>query len=65
MGPNKFGGNTEYVTPEQLADVLTVREKALRHLKTWSKKQLVTQLLNSASDGWMGKLAEEFDKENR
>ena len=52
------------VKPEDPGDVLTVREKALLHLKTWNKKQLATQLLNSASDGWLGKWADEYDSES-
>ena len=63
MEPDKFG-HTEYVKPEELNDELTVREKAERHLKTWSKKRLATQLLNSASDGWLGQWAAEYDAGN-
>jgi len=52
----------EYVTPGDLDDVLTVREKAERHLRTWSKRQLLIQLLNSASGGWLRKWADEYDQ---
>lgn len=55
---------TEYVTPDDLKDVLPIREKAKKHLKTWTKKQLVDQLSMSAKDGWIEKWAEEYDKGN-
>lgn len=54
---------TEYVTPDELKDVLPVREKARRHLKTWTKKQLVTQLLLVVKEGWIEKWAAEYDKQ--
>lgn len=50
----------EYVNPDDL-DVLTTRQKAERHLKTWSKKRLLTQLLNSAKDGWLEHWAKEYE----
>jgi len=56
---------TEYVKPEDLDDILTLQEKAERHLKTWSKKRLVDQLSMSAKDGWIKKWAEEYDKESK
>ena len=52
---------TEFVNPGDL-DVLTVREKAERQLKTWTKKQLVSQLCMSAKLGWLEKWAEEYDR---
>lgn len=52
----------EYVKPDEL-DVLTVREKAIRHLSTWSKKRLIDQLALGSKDGWLQKWAEEYDRE--
>ena len=46
---------TEYIRPDDLDDVLTVREKAKRHLRTWSKRKLVDHLSFSSSDGWIEK----------
>jgi len=54
-----------YVKPEEFDDDLPIREKAKRHLETWSKKRLVDQLSFSAKDGWIEKWAEEHDKESK
>ena len=53
---------TEYVKPNY---DLPHREKAKRHLKTWTKKQLIDQLAMSAKDGWVEKWAGEYDKDKR
>jgi len=53
----------QYVNPDCL-NVLTVREKAERHLRTWSKKQLISHLTMASKEGWLEKWAEEYDKEN-
>jgi len=55
-----------YVKPEDFDDILPIREKAKRHLETWSKEQLVGQLLMSSKDVLIKKWAKEydFDEEN-
>jgi hypothetical protein len=53
--------STEYVTSDDLKDVLTEREKAERHLKKWSRAKLLSQTLNSASIGWIAKWAGDYD----
>jgi hypothetical protein len=54
------GGKTEYVNLDDLEDVLTVREKAERHLKTWPKKRLIQQLVLSSKEGWLERWAAEY-----
>lgn len=53
----------EYIDPKDLEDVLTIREKAERHLRKWSKKMLIQHLAFASKDGWLEKWAEEYDKE--
>ena len=60
MGKQYGVCDTEYVKPEQL-DVLTQREKATRHLKTWSKAKLIQHCLNASKIGWIDKWADEYE----
>ena len=55
---------TEYVKPDELDDVLPIREKAKKHLKTWTKQQLIDHLAMASKDCWIEKWAEEYDKGN-
>ena len=55
-----FRGTT--MNPKELEDVIPIREKAVRHLTTWTKKQLVQQLSFSAKFVWLERWAEEYDK---
>lgn len=50
------------MSEDDLKDVLTIREKAKLHLKTWTKKQLVNHLSMSAKEGWQEKWAEAYDQ---
>ena len=50
-----------YVTPEELANVLPLREKAVRHLRTWTKKALIQHLAMASKEGWIEKWAHEYD----
>jgi hypothetical protein len=52
----------EYVDPDELDGVLTAREKAEKHLKLWSKRDLITYILNSANGNHLGKWADFHDK---
>ena len=56
------GGNKSYVNESDRADVLTVREKAMRHLKTWTKKNLIMHCLNASKTGWMESWAAKYDE---
>lgn len=55
---------TEYVNPDDL-NVLPIREKAKKHLKTWTKKQLIDHLAMASKDGWIEKWANEYDRESK
>jgi len=46
-------------------DELTQREKVERHLRTWTKKQLITQLALCSKQGWLDKWADEYDESNK
>ena len=51
------------MNPDDVLNSMTTREKALEHLKTWTKKKLITQLLNASKDGWLEHWANEFEKD--
>lgn len=51
----------EYTQLDDPDDVFPVREKAKRHLKTWTKKQLVDHLSVAAKDGWIELWADKYD----
>ena len=42
---------TMYINPNEFEDTLPGREKARRHLNTWTKERLVNQLLMAVEDG--------------
>ena len=45
-------------------DVLTDREKAERHLKTWTKERLILHALNASKLSWTEKWADDYTKES-
>jgi hypothetical protein len=52
----------EYVDPDELDGVLTAREKAEIHLKSWSKRDLIRHILYSANGNHLGQWADFYDK---
>ena len=51
-------------TIDDFEDRLTIREKARRHLMTWSKKELAQFVANVVSDHHLEKWSGEYDKAN-
>jgi hypothetical protein len=54
-----------YVKPSYFDYIFPTGEKAKRHLETWSKEQLVDQLLMSSKDVLIKKWAKEYDEEKK
>ena len=53
------------MTDEIYENDMTDRQKAMKHLETWTKKQLIFHLSLTSKDGWIEKWADEYDRHRK
>ena len=56
-------GRTEYIDPDK--DEPSNREKAMKLVKSWSKRELVSRVMFKASAAQIDAWAEEYDSSTR